>query len=293
MDDPTTQCPAAISSAQSDAVTIVGGAAARGVVVLCDHASNALPPAYGTLGLDEAQLQRHIAYDIGAEAVARGLAASLGAPAVLSRYSRLLIDPNRGDDDPTLIMRISDGAVIAGNKVLSEAERALRKQRYYDPYHEAVTAVIDACLAYGRPPVLVSIHSFTPCWKGLPRPWHAGILWDQDPRLAMPLLEALRAEPGMVVGDNEPYSGVLKGDTLWQHGSQRGLAHAIIEVRQDLIAAEAGQRDWTQRLAAIVSRLLDNPGHAAQLHEIIHFGSRTDCVPTQSPTAQQPNKGRP
>ena len=267
---------ATIENRQTEAVTVVGGNAACGVVVLCDHASNALPAEYGTLGLHPAQLTRHIAYDIGAEAVTRGLAARLGAPAVLSRFSRLLIDPNRGEDDPTLVMRISDGAVVAGNRHLDATERARRLNRFYAPYHDAIASVVTCCFATGVVPIIVSLHSFTPIWKGTPRPWHAGILWDKDPRLALPLLEALAADRILIVGDNEPYSGVLKGDTLWKHATQHGLAHALIEVRQDLIATEAGQAEWSDRLAASLQGFLVDPALKASLQSVEHYGSYSD-----------------
>jgi predicted N-formylglutamate amidohydrolase len=257
-------------------VEIIGGPARVGVLVVCDHASNRLPTGYATLGLDPAQLGRHIAHDIGAAGVTRGLAARLGAPAVLSRFSRLLIDPNRGLDDPTLIMRVSDGAVIPGNRHLDVAERQRRIDTYYAPYHGAVSGVIDTMFAAGYPPVLVSIHSFTPVWRGVPRPWHCGVLWDKDPRLAVPLIEAMRGDPELMVGDNQPYSGVLLGDTMWQHGTRRGLAHAIIEVRQDLIAEPSGQSDWADRIAAWVDGVIDGGDLADPSRRVAFYGSWTD-----------------
>ena len=266
--------PPRIASAQSEAVTVIGGSLESRILLLCDHASNHLPPEYGTLGLPETELSRHIAYDIGAAAVTRALAAQLSCPAVLSRHSRLLIDLNRGADDPTLIMRISDGAVIAGNRHLDGVERARRIARYYAPYHGAIAAIVDQAVAAGTVPVLLSIHSFTPAWKDVPRPWHGAVLWDKDPRLALPLLAALRAEPGLVIGDNEPYSGVLMGDTLWQHGSARGIAHAIVEIRQDLIEMPAGQNAWAGRLARVMGEVLAAPGGGA-LSLVEHFGSHT------------------
>src|SRR6476660_2438942 len=139
---------------------VVPGRIDRGLILLCDHAGNPMPPGYGTLGLPPEQLKRHIAYDIGAAAVTRALAAALQVPAVLTRYSRLLIDPNRGRDDPTLIMRLSDGAVVPGNRRLDASERAKRLDLYYRPYHAAITRVIDQCLASGVVPALLSIHSF-------------------------------------------------------------------------------------------------------------------------------------
>lgn len=245
-----------IHAEDHDSYCIVGGRADAGLVLLCDHAGNAMPPEYGTLGLPPEQLARHIAYDIGAAQVTRALAAALGVPAVMTRYSRLLIDPNRGNDDPTLIMRLSDGAVIPGNRRLDEAEREKRIRLYYQPYHRAVAAVIGQCIASGVTPSILSIHSFTESWKERSRPWHVGVLWDRDRRLAGPLLDAFYAEGDLIVGDNEPYSGQLEGDCLWQHATCPGLANALIEVRQDLIRDAAGQAAWAKRLCRIVERIL-------------------------------------
>ena len=241
---------------------VLPGRIDRGLILLCDHADNAFPPGYGTLGLPPDQLKRHIAYDIGAAAVTRALAAALGVPAVMTRYSRLLIDPNRGRDDPTLIMRLSDGAVIPGNRKLDAAERERRVRLYYEPYHRAIDAVIDRFLDAGVTPLLLSIHSFTESWKELARPWHAGVLFGDDARLAKPLLDALYAEGDLIVGENEPYSGQLEGDCLWRHGDQSGLASAIVEIRQDLIRDEAGQEAWGKRMCRVVDRVLDEPALA-------------------------------
>lgn len=249
----------------------------KGYLILCDHASNALPADYGTLGLPPAQLDRHIAYDIGAAGVTRALAGLLGVPALLTGYSRLLIDPNRGADDPTLIMRLSDGAVVPGNAAIDAAEVARRVARYYAPYHTAIDAEIDAAIALGRPPALVSIHSFTHAWRGTPRPWHATVLWDKDPRLALPLIEALRAEAGLVVGENVPYTGKLKNDSLYRHGTHRGLAHALIEIRQDLIREPPGQAAWAGRLARILSSLMNGEGLSGKLAVIDYHGSHADA----------------
>ncbi|MGE0241887.1 MAG: N-formylglutamate amidohydrolase [Parvibaculaceae bacterium] len=220
-----------------------------GIILIADHARNAVPEAYGALGLAPDQFERHIAYDIGVEAVTRGLAARLGCPALMAAFSRLLIDPNRGADDPTLIMRVSDGAIVPGNALVDDAEREARIARFHRPYHAAITAEIDAALAYGTEPLLVSIHSFTPYWKGIARPWHAGVLWDRDDRFAAHLLAALRRPGDLIVGDNEPYSGTLEGDTLYTHGTKRGLRHGLIEIRQDLIARQSGVDEWISRLA--------------------------------------------
>lgn len=263
-----------IEPAAEESFVVVPGRADAGLIVICDHASNAFPPGYGTLGLPADQLQRHIAYDIGAAAITRAVAAALDAPAVLSRFSRLLIDPNRGADDPTLIMRLSDGAVVPGNRRLDQAERHKRFKLYYEPYHQAIDGVIDRCLASGVPPALLAIHSFTESWKGVPRPWHVGVLWDKDSRLAKPLLSHFEAEGTLIVGDNKPYSGTLEGDCMWQHGTMRGLAHAIIEVRQDLIRDQAGQTVWARRLIDIVEKLRAR----ADLHLNV-IQRRADAVP--------------
>ncbi|WP_368904974.1 N-formylglutamate amidohydrolase [Taklimakanibacter lacteus] len=224
----------------------------QGLILIADHARNALPKEYGSLGLAPQQFERHIAYDIGIEPVTRGLAGALGCPALLGAFSRLLIDPNRGADDPTLIMRVSDGAIIPGNAMIDDGEREKRIARFHRPYHAAITAEIDAALVMGIDPVLVSLHSFTPHWKGIARPWHAGILWDEDHRFAGYLLRALRADARLCIGDNEPYSGALEGDTLYTHGTRRGLRHGLIEIRQDLIARQSGVDEWISRLAPIL-----------------------------------------
>src|SRR5665809_105334 len=186
---------------------------------------NTLPEAYGTLGLRPEDLHRHIAYDLGAAGVAERLAAMVGAPALLTKFSRLLIDPNRGLDDPTLVMQISDGLVVPGNVGIDANEIASRIARYYEPYHRAIDRAVEAGLAAGKPPIMLAIHSFTQAWKGVPRPWHVSVLWDKDPRLAVPLLSGLQAIPEIEVGDNVPYSGLLKGGTLYRPATGRGLAN--------------------------------------------------------------------
>ena len=236
----------------NDSFARVDGNLKRGLILLADHARNTIPPEYGALGLPPEQFERHIAYDIGVEAVTRGLARVLGCPALLATYSRLLIDPNRGADDPTLIMRVSDGAIVPGNAGVDEPERERRIARFHRPYHGAITAEIDMALGQGIDPVLVSLHSFTPSWKGIARPWHVGVLWDTDRRFAGYLLEAFRAQGDLCVGDNEPYSGALEGDTLYTHGTSRGLRHGLIEIRQDLIARQSGVDEWISRLAPIL-----------------------------------------
>jgi predicted N-formylglutamate amidohydrolase len=255
-------------------VEIVPGAADAGILLLCDHASNALPPEYGSLGLPASELARHIGYDIGAAGVTRTLAERLGCPAVLSHFSRLLIDPNRGEDDPTLVMRLSDGAIVPGNRHVDAAEVERRIARFHRPYHRAIEHEIDAAVASGTFPALFSVHSFTPVWRGMPRPWHVGLLWDLDERFTRPLIEALEAPGDLIVGDNEPYDGALRNDCLYRHGTARGLPHVLIEIRQDLIADEAGQLAWAERLADILPTILARP----ELREQTFYGSRTGLV---------------
>lgn len=265
-----------VAPSLTEAYEILPGRADAGVLVICDHAQNMLPAEYGTLGLPPEQLERHIAYDIGAYGIASRVARTLGAPAISTRFSRLLIDPNRGLDDPTLVMRLSDRAVIPGNRNVDAAERDRRVERFYEPYHVALDELIETCVAAGVPPVLLSVHSFTDVWKGARRPWHAAILWDRDYRFAVPLLQALRAEEGLVVGENEPYDGKLAGDCMWQHGTRRGLAHTIVEIRQDLIRDDAGQAEWAARIASAVKGILERPDLREELHNVRYFGSHTD-----------------
>lgn len=252
-------------------VEIRAGRLDAGVLFLCDHASNALPAAYADLGLPASEFLRHIAYDIGAAAVTRRLAELFEAPAVLTRTSRLLIDPNRGCDDPTLVMRLSDGALIPGNARIGADEVARRRRLYWQPYRDSVRQHLDAMIGSGAIPALVSIHSFTPFWKGFARPWQIGVLWDSDPRLARPLIEGLRAA-GLTVGDNEPYDGALKGDTLHEHGTRRGLPHVLIEFRQDLIGDDHGAAHWADLVAERLRPVLARP----DTHMIAHYASRTE-----------------
>ena len=244
----------------------IDGPLDAGVLLLCDHARNALPSGYGTLGLSEATLERHIAYDIGARWLTLRLAQRLNAPAALSTFSRLLIDPNRGADDPTLVMRYSDGAIVPGNARIDEAEIDRRIRLYWSPYRDAVQATTEAMLATGRPPAIVSIHSFTPDWRGFARPWKVGVLDDDDARLASALLRELAdgLEP-QEIGDNEPYNGGLKGDTIDAVAASRGLPNVLIEVRQDLIATRTGAQAWGEKLAGVVERALDGPSSRARV----------------------------
>ena len=256
---------------------IVEGARERGLVLVADHARRDLPDEYGSLGLPASEFERHIAYDIGVEAVTRRLAALTGAPAVIANFSRLLIDPNRGEDDPTLIRQLYDGTIVPGNYPITDAEREKRLDLFYRPYHDAVSSMIASVAAASRhAPFVFSVHSFTPRMQGQDRPWHVGVLWDRDPRAVAPLLEMLSADPALVVGDNEPYDGALRGDTMYKHCIVNGFAHALIEVRQDLIAEASGQEEWARRLAPMLDAINARP----DIHEVKRLGSRTGPVPS-------------
>ncbi len=229
------------------------------LVLTCDHASNYVPRALGDLGLERAELARHIAWDIGAAEVTRRLARLLGAPAVLSGFSRLVIDANRRLQAGNSIPEESDGTPVPGNRALGPEERRGRAAALFEPYHGAVARLIEARLASGVRPALLFVHSFTPVMDGVERPWEAGILWDRDPRLALPLIRALGAR-GLTVGDNEPYSGTSPIDySLHAHGEARGLPCALVEIRQDLIDTARGAERWAGLLAEAVRPLLADP----------------------------------
>ena len=227
-------------------------------LVTCDHACNVVPDWVigGTLGLPAADMARHIASDVGAAGLTRALAAELSAPAILSRFSRLVIDPNRGADDPTLLMKLYDGTIIPGNRHAGPAELAQRMERLYQPYHSALANLA----GQHDDTVICAIHSFTPQLRGRsPRPWHVGVLYSHlDDRLALPLIERLRREPDLCIGDNEPYAGHLPGDAIDQHALQMGRLNVLIELRQDLINDAAGQDYWARRLAPLLTSALQD-----------------------------------
>ena len=255
---------------------IIEGDYDGGMVLLADHAMNRLPECYGSLGLPASAFGRHIAYDIGIEGLTRQLAARLNVPAALGCFSRLLIDPNRGEDDPTLIRQLYDGTIVPGNYPLTPEERERRLDLFYRPYHDAVGALVaSVAAASGRAPLIISVHSFTPVMQGIVRPWHVGILWDLDDRAAGQLIAMLAEDGSLVVGDNEPYDGALRGDTMYRHAIVNGYAHALIEIRQDLIRDEAGAAAWAGRLAPIVDAINRRP----DIHEVRLYGSRTGPVP--------------
>lgn len=224
-------------------------------VVTCDHATNRVPDCTngGTLGLPDSDMQRHIAFDVGAAGVTHALAAALDSPAVLSNFSRLVIDPNRGEDDPTLLMKLYDGSLIPANRHATTDEVERRLNAFHRPYHDALTTV----LAARQNPVILSVHSFTPQLAGRPkRPWQVGILSAADRRLADPMLARLNQESDLCIGDNEPYLGELPGDAMDRHALQHNRLHVLIELRNDLIATTAQQTQWATRLAPIFAAAL-------------------------------------
>lgn len=242
--------------------TILNPDATTPLLLLCDHASRAVPRSLDQLGLPDAELGRHIGWDIGAAAVARLLAQAFRARLVTSGYSRLVIDCNRKPGYPSSIPPISDGTVVPGNRVLSDADRSARAEACFWPYHRAIDAQLAALMALGPKPALVVIHSFTPRMNEFDRPWHLGVLWDEDGRLAQPLLHHLGQAPGVVVGDNEPYSGRGEQEyTIGAHAVPHDLPRVSIEIRQDLIGDDAGVRHWANVLQPAIAAALKDAGY--------------------------------
>ena len=222
-------------------------------MLVCDHASNCIPRALGSLGLSDRERALHVAWDIGAAALTRALARRLGAPAVLTTASRLVIDCTRVPGHPSSIPEASHGVKVPGNRGVSLAERERRRSGHFDPYHAAVAAELERIEAQGVAPALIAIHSFVPVLTEGTRPWHVGVLSDRDRRLAEVCLAILRRDPELVVGDNEPYSGRHpQGYTCPVHGDARGRSSALFEVRQDLLANEAGITAWAERLHRVL-----------------------------------------
>jgi predicted N-formylglutamate amidohydrolase len=221
-----------------------------------DHYGRILPRALGDLGVAESELTRHIAWDIGIAGVAERLAKMLDAHLIAQRYSRLVIDCNRSPGVASSIPVISEATAIPRNEGISEGERAARRREIFEPYHRRIDAAIDRRLHDTRPAVLVSLHSFTPVYAGVARPWHIAALYNRDTVLPQLLLKHLRAEGDLVVGDNEPYAvSDLSDYTIPVHGEARGLVNTGIEIRQDLIADQSGQQQWAERLARIFAEI--------------------------------------
>ncbi len=226
-------------------------------MLIGDHAGCAVPRRLASLGLSEAELRRHIGWDIGSAEVALRLSVMLKAPLVMQRYSRLVIDCNRPLHSADSIVAISDGTVIPGNASVSAAEMEARAGEIFQPYHAAISAVLDERKRQRAASALIAIHSFTPIWEGRRRPWQVGVLYNRDPRLAVALGKALEGEGGLSVGYNEPYDLSDETDhSIPEHGERRGLPHVELEIRQDLIADAAGQQQWAARLARLLPPLL-------------------------------------
>ncbi len=224
----------------------------------CDHAGRAIPRRLDRLGLPQAETLRHIAWDIGIGAVGERLSGLLGAACVRQRYSRLVIDCNRDPAVPSSIPEVSETTEIPGNRGLGAAVRAARQEAIFRPYHARIAAALDRRAAAGRTTALIALHSFTPVFKGEVRPWHAAVLFNRDARLARCLGALLRAEAGLVIGENEPYAVSDVTDyTVPVHGERRGLPHVEIEIRQDLIAEPVGQAIWAERLARLLPAAYD------------------------------------
>ena len=231
-------------------------AAGSPFLLTSDHYGRAIPRSLGDLGLPASELTRHIAWDIGIAGVADALSRQLGAHLIAQRYSRLVIDCNRPPGVPSSIPRISEATLIPGNEALTRETAETRRAAVFDPYHRRIAEVIEARLRDSMPTVLVSLHSFTPVYAGIARPWHIGTLYHRDTRLPPLLLRQLRAEAELVVGDNEPYAVSDETDyTIPVHGEARGLMNSGIEIRQDLIAEPAGQLEWADRLARIFGEI--------------------------------------
>lgn len=227
---------------------------------VCDHASRRVPKALGDLGLDQTAFERHIAWDIGAADVARHLARTFLAPLVLGAYSRLVIDLNRDTAQPTAIPEISDETTVPANLNLSAQDRTRRIESLHAPYHAAVDDALTRLRRGGAIPVVISVHTCTPVFKGFERPWHIGVLWNRDPRIAVPLIERLRARGDLEVGDNQPYSGRdAQGYTVKHHAEAHGLPAVALEIRQDLVDTHHGAAHWAGIVADALRPLLSDP----------------------------------
>jgi predicted N-formylglutamate amidohydrolase len=234
-------------------VTVLRAGGRSHFVLICDHASRDIPRTLNSLHLSEPELSTHIAWDIGAARIAQQLSDSLDAVLILQNYSRLVIDCNRPLAAPDSIPISSENTAIDANRDLDAAQREARRAEIFAPYHDMVRTVLDQRHAEGRPSILVAVHSFTPSYRGVSRPWHVGLMHRRDARFAAALCEHLRREPHLVVGDNEPYAISDASDyTIPTHAEARGLAHVGIEIRQDQVGDRDGQNSWAERLARLL-----------------------------------------
>ena len=235
---------------------------------VCDHAGRRVPKALGDLGLDVTAFDRHIAWDIGAADAARHLARTFEAPLILATYSRLVLDPNRYLDDPSLIPEVSDGTPVPANAALTEEDRAARIEALHTPYHATIDDALRRLRRDGAVPALISVHTCTPVFKGFARPWQIGVLWNRDPRIAQPLIAALQARGDVVVGDNQPYSGRDgQGYSVKHHAERHGFPAVALEIRQDLVDTHHGAAHWAGIVAAALGPILADP----KLRTVAHF----------------------
>lgn len=238
------------------------------VLLVCDHASCAVPAALDSLGLSDEALRDHIGWDIGAAAVTRRMAELLDAPALLAGYSRLVIDCNRPAEASDVVPPVSDGVRVPANQNLSAADVEARRAAFFWPYHAAIRQALDDMIAVGKVPAVVAVHSFTPVYGGVERPWQIGIPWIADDRMARALIEALEREPGIVVGENEPYPFEPLSDyTIPEYGVKRGLPHVLVELRNDQIRDDAGAEAWAARLSSALREVVARP----ETQRIEHF----------------------
>lgn len=230
---------------------------ATNIFLIADHASRDIPEEYNLLGIeDPALLRRHVAWDIGIEDVTKRMSEKLGATAIYSTFSRLLIDANRYPDDPASTPEVSDGVHVPANVGLDDKERKKRVQTYFEPYHGKISEIITEKQKLHETLLVFSMHSFTPVMNDYERPWHVGVLWDRDERLAVPMLDILGKNPTLVVGDNEPYSAREPfGYTMNEHGTKLDIPHVVVEIRQDLIDTHHGAEQWANLMADVVRQI--------------------------------------
>jgi predicted N-formylglutamate amidohydrolase len=249
------------------------------VLLVADHASPFFPASLNQLGLADWVLEEHVAWDIGVDELARCLADELDAPLVLAGFSRLIVDPNRRPEDPGAIPQISDGIAIPGNLGLDPAQRTQRFRSFFEPYHDAIERRLEAFLQNGVTPAMIAVHTCTPVFDRVVRPWHVGIMWDKDPRIPQAVMAHFDKNDEVCIGDNEPYSGRHPHDyTIDHHAESRGIPHLGFEVRQDLVAEADGARKWAAILAASLKDILADEALYAPLSEQAEFASFDDIL---------------
>jgi predicted N-formylglutamate amidohydrolase len=252
---------------EGEPVSLINSDGRSPILLMCEHASPALPAKYAGLGLAEDVFNQHVAFDIGARDMTLEMVERLDAPAVVANFSRLLIDPNREPDQPGFIPEASDGIAIPGNVGLDREEVGHRMRTYHEVFHDTVALQLLKMRRSGVTPIVVGVHSFTPIMQGAGRPWEVGLLWNRDPRLAVRLLAWLRRDPQLTVGDNEPYSGRVLGHSMDEHGGRNGFANVVLEVRQDLI----GNPEQAQKWGKLASEALQEVTQDIELFGIQHY----------------------